>query len=916
MAVVVAVLVSSGAVSGFAQTGQITGKVLDEKSGEPLIGASVLIEGTTIGASCDLDGNYIIRDVPAGVHTLVVSSVGYQKRVVTGIAVASGRPTTMDLSLGATEIEMEAIEVTAERVRASESSLLIKRRAAPQVLDGVSAEMIKKSGDSDAGDAVKRIVGVTVVDDKRLVVRGMGGRYANVRLNGSTLPSAEPEKKEVALDLFPSALLDEVATSKTFTPDQPANFSGGSVNLVTKEFPSAFSYSFSTSAVYNSVSTGKDRNNYAGGDQDWLGIDDGTRDRPAELSDPNWTSDTIVNLAAGRAFDNQWTPIKSRTPVNSSYGLNIGNSWMLGRASMFGLSGSLTYSNSYKVRNNEIYREWNNDSIPWADYSDIDRGVQSVLWGGLVNATLNASENHKFAFKGMYNRSADDEAYTAYGFDSYAGNAFLETHLEFTTRSVKTQQVSGEHVFPSLNRSKIEWRATSSSATREVPDTRSVLYSLVDVGDDQMTQKLVVSDQSLSHLYEDLHDRNAGIGIDYTLPLDQGSTRLKFGGVFENTTREFNANLYRYVKRSGHQNDTGYAEDMLAPENIGSTSRTNRNKFFLDDGTDPNDRYDANDHMTAGYVMLDMPVTERLRVVTGVRHEDADLLLYSGPNNRDTISLHTADWLPMGSVVYSLTDRMNLRGVVSRTMARPEYRELAPYAYQDYGYGPATRGSADLQPTYIVNYDLRWEYFPRPGEILAVSVFAKEFTDPIEILVIPGASRPVLEYNNIESARNYGFELEGRKTLEFISHRLERFTLGGNLTVTESEIRILDEAGLGTVDYRRPLSGQSPFAINTFLGYTSPGGQTEATLLYNAFGDRLVRLTTINQEPYYEQTRHQVDFTISHKLWQTVGLKLGIKNLLDEDFLVTQKQAQFGIEGITEQYEIGRSVSFGISYGI
>ena len=271
---------------------------------------------------------------------------------------------------------------------------------------------------------------------------------------------------------------------------------------------------------------------------------------------------------------------------------------------------------------------------------------------------------------------------------------------------------------------------------------------------------------------------------------------------------------------------------------------------------------------------------------------------------------NTADWLPMASLIYGLTDQMKVRGVISRTMARAEYRELVPFAHQDMGLGYATRGNPDLRPTYITNYDLRWEYYPRPGEILAVSVFSKSFTDPIEIVVIPGASRPILQYENIGSSSNYGVEFEARKSLGFLSAHLSQFSLGSNVTLTKSKMI------LNGRDYSRPLSGQSPFIINSLLGYTSHSGATSATLLYNAFGDRLVRLTTIDQKGLYEKTRHQVDFTLSHKLWQTMTFKFAVKNLLNEDYLVTQEQPQFGIEGVTEFHKIGRTVSMGVSYGL
>jgi len=907
-----------------SETGQITGTVIDEKTGEAVIGASVLVAGTTLGASCDIDGRYLIRDVPNGTHEVIVSSVGYVQNRITDVSVAGGRTIQMDVTIAPSEIEMETIEVTTTRKKTSESAMLVQRRAAPNLTDGLSTEMFRRSGDSDAGQTVKRVVGINVVDGKNLVVRGMGGRYTSVLLNGASLPSPEPEKREVPLDLFPTALLDQVVASKTFTPDQRANFSGGSLNLTTSSFPAGLTYKFSSSASYNSVSTGAARPSYHGGNLDWLGIDDGTRDLPDAVSSTDWWSDdprqldTTAQRIAGQSFNDQWTPARSRTPINTGYSLSMGNRYDLGSGRAFGVLGSLTYNNSYTVHDGEIYREWNNDTIPYVDLSDINRGTQSILWGSLVTTGLTLSENNKFTLQGMYSRTSDDEAFEGRGHDSYNGLDFYETHLRFVSRWVSSGQLTGEHRLGWLANSNIDWGLGINGANRYEPDNRTALYSVGHDTEGNEVLRYFESGYSFSRIYTNLDDRGASMNLDWTIPLSDNGSRFKFGGLFENKTRTFGATRYRYRQGTRGAQNKGYAEDILVEENIGSWYE--KSKWSLINNTFIEDSYDVNDHNTSGYFMLDFKPLSRLRMVSGARYEDGDMLMKTGSRETgsDTlVNLGTADWLPMTSLVYSINERTNARFVVSRTLGRPEYREIAPFTFQNFGLSTPTTGNPNLRTTYIWNYDLRLEFFPRVGEVLAISGFAKSFTDPIEVFVATSSTRSLWQFVNAKSASNIGMELEVRKSLDMLPGKLSRLTLGGNLALVKSKVEIVKGEGQGTVTVDRPLMGQSPYTVNLILGYTTPeAGNTDATLLYNVSGARLYRLTSANQAPYYEQPRHQLDFVLNHKIWNTVGLKFSVKNILNDGFLVTQEQLDGEVEGVTESYDSGRSVSFGVSYGI
>ena len=888
-----------------ANVGQIIGTILDEKSGEPLIGASVQVEGTSIGAAADIDGRYVIRNVPHGTHSLLIASLGYTPKRITEVAVTNGEPVMIDASLGEAVTELKPIEVTAERARATESSVLIKRRGAVNVTDGVSAELIKKSGDSHAGDALRRVVGVTVVDGKKLVVRGMGGRYSNVQLNGAPLPSPEPERREVPLDLFPGSLLDEIVTSKTFTPDMPGNFSGGSVDLTTKEFPNQLSYSISSSGTYNSVTTGQ-RMLSSNADK---GI-------PAELQDQSWAGTDSSREAAGEAIaKNPWTPTGGNAPLNSSYGFTAGNRFALGERQSLGIVASVTHSRSYSVQES-FYSEYTFGD-PSLTYNVL-KGVEDNSYGGIGSATLSLSENHKLAFKSLYSRNEESESRHAVGVDDEWGDN-EDIRVRFIRRDISSLQLTGEHNLPGLLGSSVRWRAASSDASRDDPLSRSNFYQ-IEYDDQGKVERRTwrTNGYSGAAMFMNLDDDDAHGAIDWSVPLGLHSSKFKFGTLFQNKTRQFQAQRYRFVSTGGQTPRNDYADLIFTPENIGPNRQ---NQYRLESGTFADDRYNVNEHTLAGYAMAELAITSRLRVIGGARHETYDMELVSGNRQnlaQDTlIPLRTDDWLPMVSAIVGFSDRMNIRAVFSQTLARPEFREFAPFSFQDLVLGRPTEGNPDLVSSYIKNYDFRWEYFPAPNEILAVSFFWKTFEDPIERHVKTGSSRLINTLVNSEQANNQGVEFEARKSLGFLGEAMSRITLGGSLALVESEVTIKGDAGSYTEN--RPLTGQSPYVVNLVGSYITPSGKPDITVLYNAFGDRVISLDVIGQEPYYEETRHSIDMTIGYKFWESFALKFGARNLLGEDYVASQKQVEGNNAGqtmITEKYEIGRSITLGLSYGI
>jgi len=917
MAIAIATYMPVSSAAG-ANTGMIAGVVLDESSGRPVIGASVLVEGTSTGAACDLEGRYYIRDVPAGEHAVVVASVGFSKRVITGVKVQSGQTTTLDASLSTQATEIEKIEVTAERARATEDAVLIKRRSAASVTDGISAETIRRSGDSHAGEAIQRIVGVTAVDDKRLVVRGMAGRYSTVQLNGSPLPSPEPESREVPLDMFPGGMIQELITSKTFTPDKPASFTGGSVDLVTKEYPSQFTLSFSGSGTYNSATTGSARLTF---DRTLDGI-------PVEVADAD-LNDPEQKESAGEALAlHQWTPTNgTNAPANTSYSVSLGNRFELGDfGQSFGFMGSYTQSHSNTTEMGR-YGEYRNGGQSLYLSYDTEETVISDVRGALVNGTLALSPGHQVSAKVFYNSRGDDEARIATGWTDQS-DSVMETRVRYVEREISSLQLSGGHSLTGLFGSKLEWRAATSNATRSEPVARSNAYSIFSIDGNRFLQ-FIEGGMSGANVFTNLDDNDAHMAVDWTLPIAKGGAEFKIGGLHQTKNRHFAATRLIFASQGGRPPKNGLADSIFTVETIGP----GRQQWGLKSATKAGDRYDVNDHNSAFYGMATVPFLKRFRAIGGVRFEDNEMTLHTDPRQAigfdGSTRLKTVDWFPMGSVVWRATEQMNVRVVASRTLARPEYREIAPFDYQDYVGGRLVRGNPELETCYIDNYDVRWEYFPRQGEILAFSIFRKDFDRPIEFFTDPnfgGESHAPVTWKNAAEAQSTGVEFEARKSLDFIADDLQGFILGGSLALIDSEVQdslsVAGGEGSGRISAHRPLTGESPYVVNLILSYARPQSGTETTLLYNAFGDRLVELGVfVTDAPYYEQTRHVLDFTVSQRVWKYMTFKFAAKNILDEDYLKSQsvdviRDGQQVTTNVIEQYEIGRSFSAGLTWSL
>ena len=926
-------LVSIG--DAFAQ-GTIRATVYDEETGEALIGASVVIAGTTQGSVTDLDGKAAITGLEAGSYDVQVSYVSYQPKTIQGVTVNDGETNSFEVKLASETIGLEEVVVTAEAVRNSESALLTLQKKSPAVMDAISADMFARTGDNNAASAVQRVTGVTVEGGKYVYVRGLGDRYSKAILNGADIPGLDPNRNSVQLDMFPSNMIDNIIVHKAFTPDLTGEFTGGLVNVTTKEFPDQFTLQFSGSVGINDQATfNSNYLTYQGGSLDWLGFDDGTRELPSEIQ--SYTSENFptpnqpdVNQQAvnevSRSFDtNQFTPTRSAPTLNHSGSFSIGNQKdFLGRP--LGFIVGLTYRRNFDFYENGQVNRY--DGVPSSATSlDGSRllavndaaSSETANIGGLLNLSYKLTANSKVSFNAMYNQASTDVARFQNGFDLLTSpdSTLLVRNrvLSFTERGLTNFLLKGEHNITSLNNLNIEWQSSYTDTYLDEPDLR-FLQDNIRVRNEDSTY-LISNLNRPGRYFRDMEETNWDSRLSITIPVNIWGDRegkVKFGGAYTDRDRTFRERRFEYfIDRLQYD---GPIDNLFLDENLGYNSEGTQQTFLNEVSQDGNN-YDAQQQVYAGYLMFDAPVTDKLRAVGGARFERTDMYLeaFSGV----TGNLETNDILPALNLTYELVENMNLRASYGRTIARPTFREFAPLVTFAF-YGDNNQlGNSNLDRTLINNFDVRWEMYPSRNEYLGASLFYKQFINPIENTINPnaGGTTPEYKYENVDQGQIAGVELEVRKSLGFITPVLEVLRASVNFTYIYSQVSLeADELSAirafnPDADETRDMYNQSPYVVNANLDYDNPEIGWSGNIVFNVFGERLRYFTTAL--PFvYEQPRPELNLSIKKQINDRWSVRVRADNLLNPDY---EETIDFrGEEYIFDQYTVGRDYSIGFTY--
>ncbi len=963
-----------------AQAGTLAGRVIDARTGEGLPGAAVVLPALVVGAVTDPDGRYAVGGLPAGTYDVEISFLGYTTKTVTGVEVRDGRTTELDVALSDAAEELDAVTVTAERERGTTAALLTVRKLAPSVIDVVSRADIQLAG-SDAASAISRTPAAEAKDGKFIRVRGFGDRYANLTLNGIPIPSITPDRREVPLDLFPASALGSVRVVKGYTPDLPADFVGGLVQLFTRDTPPGRLLQVKASGTYNTATSLQEGLYLGGCSGAWTGFSSCYADYPAAFfdgrnirgqavtDDPNDSDTPIANprspaeqeaLGEAIAATMPYNPTVATAPVNQSFGLTYGDAFDLADR-RFGFISVLTYDQTYSVRKDYVERlllasSIGNDSedAPLAPIFDTDYrgeyGERAVRVGGIVNLGYAVSDASKLALTTVYNRTTEDLARVLEG---YRGGEEQNTYIPQLRRlqsQLLTLRLSGAHTLPevaAVNGATLDWQLAYTRTGRFEPGTRAPVYVQNSTAEESRTEgyqplpdvPFRYYDSNFASLaavfHQDQDDNGYVGGLDAAVPFRVlgRPVAIKLGGLGDYRNRDVYTRRIFFTPGAATGLELSGPFDTLPPDVLhtpafievpDSTDAGTLVGFAPEDRGTAADNYTADATVLAAYAMLDAEVVRGVRVVAGARLEDARQNgrafgnfgeQFSEGDLEKTWPKANTDLLPSVALTVSPTGRMNVRAGLARTVARPQFRELAPITFYDFFGGVTAIGNPELERVFITNADLRWELFLNPESVLSVGAFYKGFGRPIEAIWQGGNNRT---WANTGRARAYGVEFEARGNAGSVVSALDGLTLNANLTLMYSEVDdfVFLSGGRPTriPSEERPVFGQTPFLVNTIATYTVPGVGTSVSTLLQATGRQLELVSNdVTRPAIYEASRVELDVIVEQPLGRGMTLRASGRRLLGSEVRFEQDFPN-GETLATTAYDRGRNLSLSFSW--
>jgi len=948
-------------LQAFAQKGKIRGTVYEDATGETLVGVTILLKGTTTGTTSDLDGKFTL-DADAGVYDLQLSYISYQTLMVEEVKVTASSVTVLDnLIMKESSLELSEVVVSAEVIRTTETALLTLKKKSAAMLDGISSAKMQLTGDATAVEAAKRVTGVSVEDGKYIYVRGLGDRYSKTTLNDVDIPGLDPDRNSLQMDIFPSNLIDNIFVSKNFTADMPADFTGGMLNIETKDFPEKRLVSASFGLRYNpKMHLNADFLTYDGGATDILGFDDGTRALPDRARDANIPTpfsgasqqETVDFITS---FNPQLGTSTKLSLLDYSFGVSFGDQLDIkpkaAKNPQLGYIFSLSYKNDYLYYDDIVFGEYQRYIDPdryemrYATIQTGKIGEQNVLIGALGGVAYKTQYNkYRLTLMRLQNGESragrffidnDGEAVGQSGY--YAGS----DNLEYNQRSLSNLLLNGTHVLKNSGWT-IDWRVSPTFSSSDDPDIRKTAFTYRTID----TLFNAGAGGNPSRIWRSLNELNNTTKLDISkrYKFNSRDSRIKFGGSHQYKQRAYEI-LFFDMQFFGSQSWTNPdANSVLDPVNIYPNKP---NSIYYQSGNnDPNpNAYESNVNNFAGYVTNEMYLLAKLKSVIGVRIENYTLRhtgrdqtfasgdISNGKNLKNEIVLQSTDFFPSAGLIYEVTGNMNLRASYSRTIARPSFKELSfaqildPISNRIFNGALFTYATWDgrLTETRIDNVDIRWEYFQERGQMISVSGFYKSFDNPIELVRIP-EQQTSTEYQprNVGDGELAGAEFEFRKDLGFITGFLQNLSLSGNLTLVASEIDMTEteyesrksyEKTGETIGDKREMAGQSPYVINLGMTYSNPAAGLDAGLFYNVKGSTLAIVGAGLFPDIYTEPFNSLNFTLNKRIGkeQRTVIDLKVSNILNAR--LESNYHSFGAEKQPySSYNPGIAFGVGMSY--
>lgn len=901
-------IVFSLTFSFFYGQSKIIGKVIDQEFNETMPFANVLVKGTNIGVTTDFDGNYSINVEP-GTYTLVFSFVGYKTKELTDINVSENDVREVNVNLSSSSLGLEEVVISVSVQKNTEEALLMMQKKSANLMDGLSSEAFKKVGSSNLANAIKRAPGVSIMGGKYVYVRGLGDRYTKSILNGVEIPGLDPDRNTIQMDLFPTNILDNVQIIKSFTADLPADFTGGLVNIVTKEFPSKKSPALSVSLGYNpNMHFKSDYRSYKGSSTDFIGFDNGQRKIPIDnnlnsfynqsLNDlysnnlnadfPNLTSadyNTINDIS--NSFDPKMAAEKSNSLMNVSLGYSTGNQFDIGKKEhTIGWLGAISYNNQTEYYSQAIDNYFNTNTNPDVYALDTfrtqrgDIGINNIILSGLGGLSYRTDQS-KFKLTLMHIQNGEKKAGRFRQENRFTDFVnYNKDNLEYSQRSITNIMLNGTHTildssFVSKLVDKIEWKISPTISKIHDKDVRSTIFI-----DDNNAFKYKDNTQP-TRIWRFLNENHFNSKVDLTknYELDKEKAKLKYGALATYQTRDFQIARFQvscwddpsvWSIIDGDPNLI-FDSNVLVTESNPIGSYMNPRATI----TDRSSQFESTKRNFSGYISNELKLFGVLKTIIGLRVEKFDLF-YTGQNSSGDIFnnnnvINKLDLFPTGNFIYQISEKSNLRTSFTRTTARPSFKEASIAQIFDPLSNMTFVGNIDLRPSYIQNYDIRYEYFGDFSQMIALSFFYKTFLDPIEMTYYESAPTNFTPAN-LGSANVGGLEFEIRKNLQFISETLKDFSLNVNMSIIESRLTFSEsekarrESSKRTgevVGEYRTLQGQAPYLINSGINYTNPDKGIQTGLFYNVQGKTLEIVGDGFRPDVYRIPFHSLNFNFN-----------------------------------------------------
>jgi TonB-dependent receptor len=877
--------------------GTIKGIITDkEANNAPLPFANATIKGTSINTTTNEKGEYILKIEP-GVYKIEFSFIGYEN-VEVPVTVKDGAIVEVNISLGSGGYQLKDVVIQNVKRKNTESALVLEMKEAKQVISAISAEQMKKGTDNNAAEAMQRVPGVTIVNGRYVMIRGLSQRYNNVLINNALAPSTEVDLRTFSFDLIPTQALDKLVVYKTGSANIPGDFAGGIIEVTTsentKEFTKAqIGFGFVNGTTFNDYLQSE------GSNTDFLGFDNGFRQLPSSFPSTSVLQasgrSSQLRVDAAHSLQNNFDTENSTAFLDTRVSMGLGRNFNIGsvRVNSTNIFGQSTQYQYFQRSFNRYFtlNEGQDRPQDWLDYLDETHAKKSRITI-LSNWNFKFNDKNTIKFKNLFNQIGQNETIIRNGYNYQQGpdNIYKNYALSYNQRFIYTGQLEGIHKLDEKN--KLDWVIGFNSVNDITPDLRR-FRTFRDIN--SSNPNFTIIDPPSSNLFDNSRyfgeskEFNVGNGVNYTYTLERikgdvefAPIKLKAGYYVDYRSKEFNSRYFSYLVPGYVSTDRAIELKNLPLSDVFNNQNVNATDgWVIEEGTRPIDSFSGTNLYGAGYVMAELPLG-KFDVTAGVRLEHNVQNLNAKDDFEDkSVEKATTFVLPSLNVAYALNEKNLLRFAYSRTLNRPEFREIAPFLFYDFIYDRGIEGRP-LEVATIDNFDLRYEIYPRKGETMSFGLFYKSFKNPIELVAQITTEQPQFFYKNADKAQNAGVEIEFRKSFSelFSSPFLQRFSTNINAAY------IVSEVNLGNVTSQqadRALQGQSPYIINVTLGYEDKDKGLSANLIYNRFGDRIDTVGDNLFPTIYELSRDNIDFTISKDI-KNITVKLGIQDLLNSPY--------------------------------